>query len=93
MELCFGNALQYGHTALIAAARHGHTEIVNILLHHRANIEAADTVRHLICEHHFEVELGVISPSTAKKCIFMKDMDAVVNVGLYSISCMQPQAL
>ena len=83
--------MQFGDTALIAAARHGHTEIVNILLQQRANTEAAGRVRHLICEHHFEAELCVVIASTTKKCICMKDMDAVVNAGLHSISCLWPQ--
>ena len=37
-----------GHSALMAASQNGHTETVNMLLEHRAEVDLADKVRNRI---------------------------------------------
>ena len=38
-------SLQYGRTPLLVAAENGHTDVVDILLKHGANVNTQDVVR------------------------------------------------
>lgn len=46
--------LQLHRTPLHIASEHGHSDIVSVLLHHRANIEAQDKVRNEHCQKWIE---------------------------------------